>query len=290
MALPSLRGELWEAEDEYTRRHVGPRNLRQPRGGEPEVEAHPGESGEQGRLAHEGDPDPQREQRQHRGDARIGEEQERQRERDSREEQIAPRHLHAFDNKAKTQTQDNSLDDGASGDLLNPRDRAGPTHQAPDHPGKEARGENRAVRDRPGLRDGRRADGLHRLDRHRRLEVEARPELEHPEGDEDTRGVHVVDGDVADHERDQGAEVAERARQLLHVVRVPARFDRRVHRRLHDRVQEGSSAVRGAAYPYYTSFNIKYDHAITQGPAVCDPRNTWSLRQPTRRWRGSRDP
>lgn len=74
------------------------------------------------------------------------------------------------------------------------------------------------------MRDGRRADRLHRLHRHRRAEVEPRRDGDDTEAEQDTLRVESADGDVADDEGDQRAEVAEGTREFGPVVFIPCQF------------------------------------------------------------------
>ena len=166
----------------------------------------------------QGDPSPERQQGQHRREARVREQHEGHGARDSGEEEVAVRHLHALHDEPQAQAEDDALHDWPAGDLLDPAHRAREPHEHPDHASEEARREDRAGRDSPALRYGGRTNGLHGLDRDGGLEIEACPELEDPESDEDARGVHVVDRDVADHEGDQRAKVAESARELLQII------------------------------------------------------------------------
>ena len=47
-------------------------------------------------------------------------------------------------------------------------------------------------------------------------------DLEEAERHEDADRIHLVDGDIPDHERDERAEVAEGAREFLQIVRISA--------------------------------------------------------------------
>ena len=63
--------------------------------------------------------------------------------------------------------------------------------------------------DRFGVRDGHRRNRFHRLDRHRCPKVQARHNGQKAEAKKHALWVEAIDRDVADDERDKGAEVPE---------------------------------------------------------------------------------
>src|SRR6267378_3974713 len=87
-------------------------------------------------------------------------------------------------------------------------------------PSQDGGREDRTRGDRLRVRDRYGGDGLHRLDRHGSAEVESRRQREQAEAQQDALRVEPIDGDVANDERDQGAEVPERPGDLVAVVRV----------------------------------------------------------------------
>lgn len=68
------------------------------------------------------------------------------------------------------------------------------------------------------MRDGHPADGLHRLNRNGTFEIEAYEDLEKAEGDEDSQGIHFVQGDISHHKRDQCAQVPESSGKLHLII------------------------------------------------------------------------
>jgi hypothetical protein len=109
-----------------------------------------------------------------------------------------------------------------TGDLGDPGHGTGEPHEEPEDTAKQPGCPDGPCRQGAGVTDGRRANRLHRLDRDRRFEVEARNDLEQAEGDEDPYRVELADGDIADQERDKGPEVAEGPCEFTQVIRIPA--------------------------------------------------------------------
>ncbi len=93
---------------------------------------------------------------------------------------------------------------------------AGDQEESPDD---EARAGHRAGGHR--LDQYGRRSGLHRLDGDRDAVEATRQGVEQAEGHEDARGVHAHHGDRADDVRQEGAEIAERAGDLVEVPREP---------------------------------------------------------------------
>jgi hypothetical protein len=56
------------------------------------------------------------------------------------------------------------------------------------------------------------------LDRHWGFKIEAHKDLEETESDEDAERIHPVEGDIANHKRDQGAEISKGPGKLHPVV------------------------------------------------------------------------
>ncbi len=76
--------------------------------------------------------------------------------------------------------------------------------------------------------DGHPTDRLHGLNRDRCLEIKARKDLEDSEGDENSEGVHLVEGDIADDKRNQGAEIAKGPGKLHLVIVISPKPHRHV--------------------------------------------------------------
>ena len=67
------------------------------------------------------------------------------------------------------------------------------------------------------MRDSHSPNGLHGLNRDWRLEVETRKNLEGSKGNEYSKGIHLIESDVAHYKRDQGPQVA-KGPGKLHLV------------------------------------------------------------------------
>ena len=104
----------------------------------------------------------------------------------------------------------------------NPCHRTCQTHNQPEDTGKKTCGPDRACCERPSVTDGRCANRFHRLDRDGRLEIEADNDLEQAKTNQNPHRVHMADGNIADEERDERAEIPEGPSQILQVVFIPA--------------------------------------------------------------------
>ena len=213
---------LGEPEDQHARGHVLPAQTSEGEVRQPGPDADAGKLGEDPRLSRQRRGGPERQEHEHRGDPLVGEEHEGQGHRGDGEEPVALRQLDALEHQAEPEPEHEALDDRPAGEARDPRHRAGHAHEKPEGPGEETGREDRARRDDARVGDGGGADGLHRLDRDRRPEVESHEDLEDPERHEHAHRVHLAHGEVPDQERDERAEVAEGAGQLADVVRVAA--------------------------------------------------------------------
>jgi hypothetical protein len=59
------------------------------------------------------------------------------------------------------------------------------------------------------------------LDRHWGFKIEAHKDLEDSKSDEDPKGIHFIQSDVAHYKRDQGAEIPKGAGKLHFVIVIP---------------------------------------------------------------------
>jgi hypothetical protein len=66
--------------------------------------------------------------------------------------------------------------------------------------------------------DGHASDRLHGLDRHWGFKIEAHKDLEDSKSDENPKGIHLIQSDIANHKRDQGAEIPKGPGKLHPVV------------------------------------------------------------------------
>ena len=127
-----------------------------------------------------------------------------------------------LEDEAQAKTQDDASYDRPRGQSREPRYGAGDSHHEPENPSGEGRRPEHPRRHRAGVGDRGRGDRLHGLHRYRRPEVEAAHDPNEAEAEQDALGVESIDRDVADDERDERAEVAERSGGLAERVLVAA--------------------------------------------------------------------
>src|SRR3990167_3471640 len=65
------------------------------------------------------------------------------------------------------------------------------------------------------------ADRLHGLDGNGRPEVESDENFKETEGNENSKGIHLIEGDITDNKGDQGTQVPKSARKLHFVIFIP---------------------------------------------------------------------